>query len=518
MRPSELIIASILVLTVKVYCSFKKANKRYRDESEALETDRFFGGSGPGVTTIGRALWLMPRDWDHERIDSKLRNFSLDEPEAWSLHIHMLRYTKYDYLKHYEEIVDGEERQVEFFENVFSHLDDDLCDYLFSPMKLANNPTLANKIFMVGVPDSPGKKRIVYNGKFFGRRVPSSYFADIYKRDSVLAMVMLEHAVNTQMGNVHNADWLAAFLEVANLEDGKKLFHMILDGAEMIPEFLGEFYKSYPKDPYFSENFMMANLPDDEMHIRCALITCHPELGRGNDEKLCNDFLVGKKVEDRAADLIGLGEVHRDRAFYAASSAFLLKYSPKDINEEMLSIEFKVLAPISTRALIEHEPKVATKILQQLPIQRWPASSLSLFIRLDEWLRSGVFHCHLEQPISYEELQGTLSREGLSQKLSLNRRLSEPIEDIEGRRILRVADAVIHMARGYASEMRGKDVSEYDDHKLACLIMAVPYLLSEGRRIVFYDSFEVLKAVGFERNYNFQTLGTTGEILALVAR
>lgn len=282
------------------------------------------------MSLVDTILFRWPREKGPNFINEKLGEFPLDEDSIQQIKV-ILEYPKFDYLRHYEMIVDGEDRQRELFSNCF--MNRELHSTFFSPMRLLKNRVLAElvgetiKNHLAVEPDRILRASPIYFGNFFDERVVSDYFKQLYLMNKELAMKFLEYAVECQMSTVNSVDWLRSFLEVAVTADAMKLFTMLVDYQEMTPELYEQFILKYSNKN--SEALMLSILLPDglesgEFFVRCVMSTLGSlDEVQGRCESAFPNLSDPVFVKEELGDM---AEERTDRLFHATLLRYTVKY------------------------------------------------------------------------------------------------------------------------------------------------------------------------------------------------
>jgi hypothetical protein len=407
---------------------------------------------------------------------------------------YMLEFGEYDYLEHYEGLKEDSDCQKEMFEVRSGVKNPELDKTLFHPLKLKANWELLEKIFLEGMaidPTKPDIKEVVYHGDFFGERVPDEYFRDLYelakgKGKVPVFMAMLKYVVQKQMKDMRDIHWLRCLLRVVGKEDGIELFTTFLGCGEMTPVILGRFSERKDKAT-LAKLYLGDGIDDTEKTFRCIVY----KHSRGDDKPLriaCEESLKPFKDGGRGEFLNVLARSGReDRALHSTMARARFG-ELREPGIEASLIQYSVLSLSDLTKSVREAAELAGMTLPPV----LDVSKLPFKERFDRWLRSELFVCNDDPPVSFKDVLKTIRL----RPISINRELSKPLFVVgdrvlteeaagqEGVKLTRVVDALI-----FASDQIGKGSNFKEEYRLEgsrvreLEVFGVFAAFSEGRRI-----------------------------------
>jgi hypothetical protein len=410
---------------------------------------------------------------------------------------YMLEFGEYDYLEHYGRITEDSDCQKKMFKFRSIANNAGLDKTFFHPLKLKTNWELLEKIFSERVvvdPTKPDIKEVVYSGNFFGERVSSRCFRDLYelakgKGKVPVFMTVLKYVVQKQMKNMRGTLWLAYLLEVVDEEDGIELFKTFLDCGEMTPEILDEFLGRMDKAT-LAKLYLGGETDATEKTFRC-IVYKHSRGYAGLLEVACEESLKPFENGGRGEFLNALARSGREDRALHSTMAWARFGGFREPGIEASLIKYSVLSLFDLKNLDEPMRGAAELAEMTLP-PVLDVFKLPFKERFGRWLRGGRFVCSDEPPVSFKDVLKTIRLH----PISINRMLSEPLfvvgskvltEEAAGRegvKLIRVVDALIFASDQIGKGSNFKEEYQLKDSRVKELELAGLFAaFSEGRRI-----------------------------------
>jgi hypothetical protein len=182
----------------------------------------------------------------------------------------LLAYPNFNFGQYYYHLDEVALERVEQFNDPQMIRQTEFHGTIYNPMKLIHNMSITRAIFM-REREGGGYEDVNYEGNFFDQGVPDDYFAQLYEKDKILTMRMLDFVIDNQMSGMISIGWLKEFLAVAGEHDFRHLL-LKLSEREMTPLLMSQFRLFEERNNRHLKAFLDETLSDDDLFPRCILL------------------------------------------------------------------------------------------------------------------------------------------------------------------------------------------------------------------------------------------------------
>jgi hypothetical protein len=242
---------------------------------------------------------------------------------------------------------------------------------------------------------------ISYQGEFFGRfGMDPYYFSYLHEKDSEFAFHVLSYVISTQMGKVDNFEWFQDVLEVFG---NFKVFSLLVDAHELVPEFYEHFKSKWDTSEVYQEKLINKEIEDDgELFIRCMLghyglkdllpratWICTDRFGIFNSDNLAENITTLARFVEGRQDRMGHLLLFNCQMAHA-------KVPFQTGLDYLANTDIAILPPYFVKSvvtLIAEECPGWRAQLKEIPTTHLPQAELGAIERRKKWIEAGRLMC-----------------------------------------------------------------------------------------------------------------------------